>query len=80
MQLGQPASTSSASFFVSVVRMAVPRRVEVYESGKDARTVLPGGVLDAPGILQNAVPVEALYDRDLRAAGLSPGSGRRGPR
>jgi hypothetical protein len=50
--------------FVWVVRMTGPRRVEVYESGKNVRTVLPGGALDAPGILQNAVPVEALYDRD----------------
>jgi len=28
------------------------------------RTVLPGAALDAPGILKNAVPVEALYDRE----------------
>jgi hypothetical protein len=28
------------------------------------RTVLPGGVLDALGILKNPVPVEALYDPD----------------
>jgi hypothetical protein len=50
--------------FIWVVRMAGPRRVEVYEPGKDMRTVLPGAALDAPGILKNAVPVEALYDRE----------------
>jgi hypothetical protein len=50
--------------FVWVVRMTGPRRVEVYEPGNDVRAVLPGGVLQAPGILKNAVPVEALYDRE----------------
>lgn len=28
------------------------------------RTVLPGQTLSAPGVLENEVPVEALYDRD----------------
>src|SRR5262249_55630876 len=50
--------------FVWVVRMSGPRRVEVYEPGKVSRTVLPGNTLEAPGILKNPVPVEALYDRD----------------
>jgi hypothetical protein len=50
--------------FVWVVRMTGPRRVDVHEPGKEMRTVLPGARLDAPGILKNAVPVEALYDRE----------------
>jgi hypothetical protein len=50
--------------FIWVVRMSGPRRVEVYEPGKPMRVVLPGGTLDAPGILKNPVPVEALYDRE----------------
>jgi Uma2 family endonuclease len=50
--------------FVWVVRLTGPRRVEVYEPGKDVSTVHPGGALAAPGILKNAVPIEALYDRD----------------
>jgi Uma2 family endonuclease len=50
--------------FVWVVRLTGPRRVEVYEPGKDVSIVHPGGTLAAPGILKNAVPVEALYDRD----------------
>jgi hypothetical protein len=50
--------------FVWVVRMTGLRRVEVHEPGKPMRTVLPGDVLDAPGILKNAVPVDALYDRE----------------
>ncbi len=50
--------------FVWVVRLAGPRRVEVYAPGKAVLTVLPGGTLAAPGILKNTVPIEALYDRD----------------
>ncbi len=73
-----------------MVRLAGPRRVEVHQSGKKVRTVLPGGSLTAPGVLQNAVPVEALYDRDaaeratftnplgvLEARGLRVGKGAR---
>ena len=47
-----------------VVRLTGPRRVQVYESGKPRRDAKPGELLHAPGILQNPVPVEALYDRD----------------
>lgn len=49
--------------YLWVVRLAGPRRVEVHEQGKPARLVRPGEVLTAPGVLQNAVPIEALYDR-----------------
>ncbi len=45
-----------------VVRLAGARRVEVHEQGRTMRMVLPGEKLEAPGILKNAVPVEALYD------------------
>jgi len=47
-----------------VVRLAGPRRVEVYEQGKAMRTVLAGQSLTAPGVLKNDVPVNALFDRD----------------
>jgi Uma2 family endonuclease len=47
-----------------VVRLSGPRRVEVHERGKRTRTVLPGKLLTAPGVLKNPVRVEALYDRD----------------
>jgi hypothetical protein len=50
--------------FLWVVRLTGPRRVEVHERGKAVRTVHPGAYLTAPGVLQNAVLVEALYDRD----------------
>ena len=50
--------------FLWVVRLTGPRRVEVHEPGKNVRTVLPGKLLMAPGVLQNPVRVEALYDRD----------------
>ena len=51
--------------FLWVVRLDPDRRrVEVHERGKKMRTVLPGKQLTAPGVLQNPVRVEALYDRD----------------
>ncbi|MBK8252544.1 MAG: hypothetical protein IPK82_07740 [Polyangiaceae bacterium] len=50
--------------FVWVVRLTGPRRVEIHEPGKAMRLATPGEVLDAPGILKNTVPVEALYDRE----------------
>ncbi len=48
---------------VWVVRMVGPRRVEIHTSAGVA-TKGPGEQLTAPGILQNPVPVEALYDRE----------------
>jgi Uma2 family endonuclease len=49
--------------YLWVVRLTGPRRVEVHEPGKKVRAVLPGDALTAPGVLKNAVPVEALYER-----------------
>ncbi len=49
--------------WVWVVRLLGPRRVEVYENGQTMQTRGPGAVLLAPGVLQNPVPIEALYDR-----------------
>lgn len=46
-----------------VVRLVGERRVEVYERDQPVRTLGPGEALTAPGILRNAVPVEAMYDR-----------------
>ena len=48
---------------VWVVRLAGERCVEVHAPGTPLRVAMPGEDLTAPGILQNAVPVEALYDR-----------------
>ncbi|MCA9706770.1 MAG: Uma2 family endonuclease [Myxococcales bacterium] len=48
-----------------VVRLLGPRRVEVYERDRAMRTLGPGEELHAPGILRNAVPVEAMYDRTV---------------
>jgi hypothetical protein len=50
--------------YLWVVRLTGPRRVEVHEQGKKMRTVSPGKLLSAPGVLKNPVQVEALYDRD----------------
>ncbi|NJL26443.1 MAG: hypothetical protein HC897_00520 [Thermoanaerobaculia bacterium] len=51
--------------YVWVVRLQGPRRVEVHETGRPMRVALPGDQLEAPGILKNPVPVEALYDWEV---------------
>jgi Uma2 family endonuclease len=48
--------------FVWVVRLTGPRRVEVHQPGQPVRIANPGTELEAPGILANPIPVEALYD------------------
>jgi Uma2 family endonuclease len=48
--------------FVWVVRLVGPRRVEVYTAEQPMQLVHPGEELQAPGVLQNPVPVEALYE------------------
>ena len=50
--------------YVWVVRLTGPRRVEVHQPGQRMRLAHPGEELEAPGILANPVPVEALYDRE----------------
>jgi Putative restriction endonuclease len=50
--------------YVWVVRLTGPRRVEVHQGDRGMRIVNPGETLEAPGILANPVPVEALYDRE----------------
>ncbi len=50
--------------YVWVVRLTGPRRVEVYEPHASPSLAYPGQQLEAPGILANPVPVEALYDPD----------------
>jgi len=47
-----------------VVRLTGPRRVDVHQPGQRLRIANPGEQLEAPGILANPVPVEALYDRE----------------
>lgn len=44
-----------------VVRLDGPRRVEVYEPGRPKALRVAGDLLYAPGVLENPVPVEALY-------------------
>ncbi|HKH46059.1 MAG TPA: Uma2 family endonuclease [Thermoanaerobaculia bacterium] len=50
--------------YVWVVRLTGPRRVDVHQPGQRLRIANPGEQLEAPGILANPVPVEALYDRE----------------
>ncbi len=47
-----------------VVHLVGPLRVDVHEPNLPVRTVPGDGVLTAPGILQNPVPVRALVDRE----------------
>jgi hypothetical protein len=50
--------------YLWVVRLTGPRRIEVYQPDRKMRIAHPGEQLEAPGILANPVPVEALYDRE----------------
>ena len=49
--------------WIWVVRLLGPRRVEIHEADRPIRTLGPGEALLAPGVLQNPVLVEELYDR-----------------
>jgi Uma2 family endonuclease len=61
-KIGELLAAGTELFWV--VRLHGPRRVEVYRPGERMRIVNPGETLEAPGILENPVPVEALYDAD----------------
>ncbi len=50
---------------VCVVRLIGPRRVEVHTPDRPVRSAGGEESLEAPGILQNPVPVAALFDRDV---------------
>ncbi|MBI4818375.1 MAG: Uma2 family endonuclease [Deltaproteobacteria bacterium] len=49
--------------WIWIVRLTVPRHVEVHEKGRRMKRKHPGDYLEAPGVLKNSVPVEALFDR-----------------
>jgi Uma2 family endonuclease len=53
----------AGSQLVWVVRLVGPRRVEVHRAGQPMQVVSTGQQLEAPGILENVVPVEAMFDR-----------------
>ncbi|MBK6535143.1 MAG: Uma2 family endonuclease [Deltaproteobacteria bacterium] len=55
---------SAGTRWVWVVRLVGPRRVEVHEKGQPVSVVGSGQSLTAPGVLRNAVAIEALYDRE----------------
>jgi Putative restriction endonuclease len=50
--------------YIWVVCLAGPRRVEVHQPRQKPRIANAGEQLEAPGILANPVPVEALWDRE----------------
>ncbi|CAK0738780.1 hypothetical protein CCP3SC1_100031 [Gammaproteobacteria bacterium] len=43
-----------------VVRLSGPRRVEIHQSRQPIQLCFPGQMLEAPGVLKNPIPVEAL--------------------
>ena len=51
--------------FIWVVRLIGVRHVEVYEPEKPMRLAHIGDELRAPGVLQNPIPVQAMFDRQL---------------
>ena len=53
---------------VWVVRLSGPHCVEVHRPQQPVQLYQPGQLLEAPGVLKNPVPVEALYDRDVAHA------------
>jgi Uma2 family endonuclease len=55
--------------WVWVVRLTGPRRVEIYAPGKEPVVKTVGDLLTAPGILQNPVRAEALWDRQAAHEG-----------
>jgi hypothetical protein len=50
--------------WIWVVRLTGPRRVEVHSRDAEVRVLGIDGVLEAPGVLKNPVPVLALFDRE----------------
>ncbi len=60
-KIGQLLGAGTA--WVWVVRLVGPRRVEIYRRGQARRIKRPGARLAAPGVLEHAPPVEALYER-----------------
>jgi hypothetical protein len=54
---------SAGTRWVWVVRLVGERHVEVYEAKKPMQKRMAGELLSAPGVAQNPVPVEALFDR-----------------
>lgn len=50
--------------YMWVVRLDGPRRVEVYEPGKRMFVRVFGERLEAPGVLENDIPVESLFSAD----------------
>ena len=56
------ALLAAGTRYVWVVRMSGPREVEVHEPGKPRQVLRQGQQLQAPGVLRNPVPIEAMYD------------------
>jgi hypothetical protein len=64
LQIKMQELFAAGTRYIWVVRLAGPRRVEVHQPGQKPRIANSGEQLEAPGILANPVPVEALWDRE----------------
>jgi len=53
----------AGSRFIWVARLIGPRRVEVHRPGQPVQVFGSGDNLEAPGILRNPIPVDALFER-----------------
>jgi Uma2 family endonuclease len=65
LQLKIKELLAAGTRFVWVVRLLGIRRVEIYEPEKPMRVAHVGQDLVAPGVLQNPIPVQAMFDREL---------------
>lgn len=64
LQLKIKELLAAGTKFIWVVRLVGPRRVEIHVPHKAMRLAYSGDQLTAPEILQNPVPVDALFDRE----------------
>ncbi len=64
LQIKMQELFAAGTRYIWVVRLNGPRRVEVHQPGSKVRIANAGEQLEAPGILANPVPVEALWDRE----------------
>jgi hypothetical protein len=64
LQIKMQELFAAGTRYIWVVRLTGPRWVEVHQPGQKPRIASSGEQLEAPGILANPVPVEALWDRE----------------
>ncbi|WP_058555868.1 Uma2 family endonuclease [Thiohalocapsa sp. ML1] len=68
LQLKIAELLAAGTQWVWVVRLGMPRQVEVHAPGQPLQVLRAGDELAAPGVLRNTIPVQALYDEDAANA------------